>query len=46
MMLNELVDLYEERLNALELLNMQKKRVEKSYNKRVKVKTFFPEDLV
>ncbi|XP_050897046.1 uncharacterized protein LOC127103848 [Lathyrus oleraceus] len=46
MMLNELVDLYEERPNALELLNMQKKRVEKSYNKRVKVKTFFPEDLV
>lgn len=45
-MLDELVDLDEERLKALELLNRQKKRVEKSYNKKVKLKTFSPEDLV
>lgn len=35
MMLDELVDLDEERLNALELLKRQKKRVEISYNKKV-----------
>ncbi|XP_050908335.1 uncharacterized protein LOC127121957 [Lathyrus oleraceus] len=46
MMLDELVDLDEERLNALELLKRQKKRIEISYNKRVKVKSFSPEDLV
>ncbi|XP_050916398.1 uncharacterized protein LOC127131525 [Lathyrus oleraceus] len=46
MMLDELVDLDEERLNALELLKRQKKRVEKSYNKKVNFKTFSPEDLV
>ncbi|XP_050888767.1 uncharacterized protein LOC127093919 [Lathyrus oleraceus] len=46
MMLDELVDLDEERLNAFELLKRQKKRVENSYNKKVKVKTFSPEDLV
>ena len=46
MLLDELVDLDEERLRALDLLRIQKKRVEKSYNKRVKSKTFFPEDLV
>ncbi|XP_050875661.1 uncharacterized protein LOC127079301 [Lathyrus oleraceus] len=46
MMLDELVDLDKERLNALELLKRQKKKVEKSYNKKVKVKMFFPEDLV
>jgi hypothetical protein len=46
MMLDELVDLYEERLNALELLKRQKKRIEISYNKKVKVKSFTPEDLV
>ncbi|XP_050896914.1 uncharacterized protein LOC127103725 [Lathyrus oleraceus] len=46
MMLDELVDLDEERLNALELLKQQKKRVENSYNKKVKVKSFFLEDLV
>ncbi|XP_050916359.1 uncharacterized protein LOC127131481 [Lathyrus oleraceus] len=46
MMLYELVDLDEERLNALELLQRQKKRVENSYNKKVKIKTFSPEDLV
>ncbi|XP_050908575.1 uncharacterized protein LOC127122253 [Lathyrus oleraceus] len=45
-MLDELVDLDEERLNALELLKRKKKRVEESYNKKVKVKTFSPEDLV
>lgn len=45
-MLDELVDLDEERLNALELLKRQKKRVEKSYNKKMKVKMFLPEDLV
>ncbi|XP_050874878.1 uncharacterized protein LOC127078466 [Lathyrus oleraceus] len=46
MMLDELVDLYEERLNALELLKRQKKRIEISYNKKVKVKSFANEDLV
>ncbi|XP_050896816.1 uncharacterized protein LOC127103607 [Lathyrus oleraceus] len=46
MMLAELVDLDEERLNALELLKQQKKRVENSYNKKVKFKSFSPEDLV
>ena len=46
MMLDELVDLDEERLKALDLLRLQKKRVEKSYNRRVKSKTFQPEDLV
>ncbi|XP_050918508.1 uncharacterized protein LOC127135926 [Lathyrus oleraceus] len=46
MMLDELVYLYEERLNALELLKRQKKRVDKSYKKKVKVKMFMPEDLV
>ncbi|XP_050915942.1 uncharacterized protein LOC127131043 [Lathyrus oleraceus] len=46
MMLEELVDLDEERLNALELLKRQKKRVEVSYNKKVKVKSFAPKDLV
>ncbi|XP_050915433.1 uncharacterized protein LOC127130470 [Lathyrus oleraceus] len=46
MMLDELVDLDEERPNALELLKRQKKRVENSYNKKVKSKTFSPEDLV
>ncbi|XP_050909522.1 uncharacterized protein LOC127123338 [Lathyrus oleraceus] len=46
MMLDELVDLDEERLSALELLRQQKKRIEVSYNKKVKVKSFTPEDLV
>lgn len=45
-MSNELVDLDEERLNALMLLRMQKKRVEKAYNKKVKVKLFSTNDLV
>ena len=42
MMSDELVDLDEERLKALDLLRLQKKRVEKSYNRRVKPKTFLP----
>ncbi|XP_050877042.1 uncharacterized protein LOC127080790 [Lathyrus oleraceus] len=46
MMLDELVDLDEERLNALEILRQQKKRIEVSYNKKVKVKSFTPGDLV
>ncbi|XP_050876762.1 uncharacterized protein LOC127080495 [Lathyrus oleraceus] len=46
MMLDELVDLDDERLNALQLLKRQKKIVENSYNKKIKVKTFSPEDLV
>ena len=46
MMLDELVDLDKERLRAFDLLRIQKKRVEKYYNKRVKPKTFLPEDLV
>ena len=46
MMLDKLVDLDEERLNALELLKRQKKRVEKAYNKKVKVKPFSNGDLV
>ncbi|XP_050918574.1 uncharacterized protein LOC127136006 [Lathyrus oleraceus] len=46
MMLDELVDLDEERLNALELLKWYKKKVENSYNEKVKIKTFSPEDLV
>lgn len=40
MIVDELVDLDEERLNALELLR-QKKRVEKTYNEKVKIKTFW-----
>lgn len=46
MMLDELVYLDEERLNALELLKRQKNIVDKSYNKKVKVKMFLHEDLV
>jgi hypothetical protein len=46
MMLDKLVDLDEEILNALELLKRKKKRVDNSYNKKVKIKTFSPEDLV
>ncbi|XP_050877135.1 uncharacterized protein LOC127080887 [Lathyrus oleraceus] len=46
MKLDELVDLDEERLNTLELLERQKNRVEKSYNKKVKVKSFSTGDLV
>ena len=46
MMLDELVDLDEERLHALELLKRQKRIVEKSYNKRVKAKAFSIGELV
>lgn len=46
MMLDDWVDLDEERLNALELIRQQKKRIEVSYNKKVKVKSFTPGDLV
>ena len=45
-MLDELVDLDEERINALNVLVRQKERVSKAYNKKVKLKTFFPDDLV
>ena len=45
-MMDELIDIDEERLNALELLKRKKKRVDNSYNKKVKIKTFLPEDLV
>ncbi|XP_050890198.1 uncharacterized protein LOC127095564 [Lathyrus oleraceus] len=46
MMMNELVDLDEERLHALEVLRRQKERVARAYNKRVKGKTFIMNDLV
>jgi hypothetical protein len=46
MMINELVDLDEERLHALEVLRRQKERVARAYNKRVKSKTFTTNDLV
>ncbi|KAK2437569.1 protein NYNRIN [Trifolium repens] len=40
MMSDELVDLDEERLSALEVLTKQKERVAKAYNKKVKSKSF------
>jgi len=46
MILDELVDLDEERLSALEILIRQKERVSKAYNKRVKSKSFNVGDLV
>ncbi|XP_050889047.1 uncharacterized protein LOC127094231 [Lathyrus oleraceus] len=46
MMVNELVDLDEERLHALEVLRRHKERVARAYNKRVKGKTFTMNDLV
>ncbi|XP_050919355.1 uncharacterized protein LOC127136887 [Lathyrus oleraceus] len=46
MMINELVDLDEERLHALEVLRRQKERVARAYNKRVRGKTFTTNDLV
>ncbi|XP_050908447.1 uncharacterized protein LOC127122083 [Lathyrus oleraceus] len=46
MMINELVDLDEERLHALEVLRRQKERVARAYNKRVKGKTFTTSVLV
>jgi len=35
--LDEMVDLDEERLRALDVLTRQKERIVKSYNKRVKI---------
>ena len=46
MVLDELVDLDEERLKALDVLMRQKERVAKAYNKKVKSKTFDVGDLV
>jgi hypothetical protein len=46
MVLNELVDLDEERLMALEVLTKQKERIAKAYNKKVKLKLFAQGDLV
>jgi len=46
MILDELVDLDEERLMALEILTKQKERVAKDYNKKVKSKFFAQGDLV
>lgn len=46
MKLDELVDVDEERLKALDLLRRQKKRVEKAYNKKVKGKSFSINDIV
>ena len=46
MMLDELVDLDEERMNSLNVLIRQKDRVSKAYNKKVKSKSFAPDDLV
>jgi len=46
MILDELVDLDEERLMALDILTRQKERVAKAYNKKVKSKLFAQGDLV
>ncbi|XP_045810459.1 uncharacterized protein LOC123904898 [Trifolium pratense] len=46
MMFDELVDLDEERLRALDTLSRQKERVVKAYNKKVKSKTFDVGNLV
>lgn len=46
MMFEELVDLDEKRLVALDVLMRQKDRVAKAYNKKFKSKTFNLEDLV
>jgi len=46
MILDELVDLYEERLMALEVFTRLKERVAKAYNKRVKSRLFAQGDLV
>jgi len=45
-MIDELVDLDEERLTTLEVLAKQKERVAKAYNKKVKSKLFAQGDLV
>ena len=46
LMMDELVDLDEERLQALDVLIRQKERVAKAYNKKVKYKAFNLGDLV
>jgi len=46
MVLDELIDLDEERLKALDVLMRQKERITKFYNKKVKSKTFDVNDLV
>jgi hypothetical protein len=46
MISDELVDLDEERLSALEVLRKQKERVAKAYNKKVKSKSFNIGELV
>lgn len=46
MMVDELFDLDEDKLDALELLKRQKKRVENVYNKKVKIKSLSTEGLV
>lgn len=46
MMLEELVDLDEERMTALDMLIRQKERVAKAYNKKVKPTTFLVDNLV
>ncbi|XP_024630516.1 uncharacterized protein [Medicago truncatula] len=46
MVMDELIDLDEERLTALEVLARQKERVAKAYNKKVKSKLFTQGDLV
>lgn len=45
-MLDELVDLDEERLKALNALFRQKEKVAKAYNKKVKAKAFSVGDMV
>lgn len=46
MMLDELVDLDEERMIVLDMLIWKKERVAKAYNKKVKPKAFWVNDLV
>jgi len=46
MVLDELVDLDEERLKTLDILMRQKERITKFYNKKVKSKTFDVDDFV
>ena len=46
MMLEELVDLDEERMTALDMLIRQKERLAKAYNKKVKLITFLVGNLV
>lgn len=45
-MLDEMVDLDEERLAVLDVLIRQKEGVVKAYNRNVKIKTFLVEDYV